>query len=228
MERPWRADGYLNETHERFVRSTVAPVTRIEHSGIWKATFQKYVGAADNGLQTRIKDLSHAKHRFDSFAKPAGRAVLHMDALIQTCVEISQTRLGDDRDNALLFLDLVDAERLVTMGMLADAADESIILLRIVDAEMMSPETLADDIGSYVDRIRLLFVGRKALEIPGYTKFALDMARSAPKTFLVGPTPKSIAGISQAELDRCFGRMVAWVELATATVRAEFPSFEVV
>ena len=33
-------------------------------------------------------------------------------------------------------------------------------------------------------------------------------------------------GVPQAIIDRCLGRMKIWVELATATVLAEFPDFE--
>ncbi|MFM7978081.1 MAG: hypothetical protein ACKPKO_02090, partial [Candidatus Fonsibacter sp.] len=43
--------------------------------------------AASGGMPI-LNNLSYAKHRFDSTAKPLGRMIMHFDVLVQTTVDI--------------------------------------------------------------------------------------------------------------------------------------------
>ena len=63
----------------------------------------------------------------------------------------------------------------------------------------------------------------------GFTATALAQLKP-PIFFHVGKTMKTLsssAGVGRAIVEKCLGRMRAWVTLAVSAIEAEFPHFEI-
>jgi hypothetical protein len=87
-------------------------------------------GSAD-GMKGSVRDMSFAKQRFDSTAKPLGRCLLNLDAAISTMDIICRQRPATSKEHqgGRDFLTLISEPRsLLLMGMLADASDECLVL----------------------------------------------------------------------------------------------------
>ena len=67
----------------------------IQHSLIFKKQYNDNVKESSTDLLNlaRLKSLSAAKHRFDSFTKPFGRCVLTLTAMINTAQQIHEERI---------------------------------------------------------------------------------------------------------------------------------------
>ena len=113
--------------------------------------------------------------------------------------------------------------------MLADAADESLALTRLLDAEDTDPAVLNREVHCFHLRLTALFSeDRRCLTATGYTQVMLQLLREQI-VWTVGDCTGSIGcetGVPHDMLDRCFGRMQAFLALARAALAAEFPSFE--
>ena len=104
--------------------------------------FNNHVNAMKNSFVkgTRIRNLKHAKHRFDSLQKPLQRFLLWLDAMWAIAVEVACVRKGCGPANiATTFLQHLNGEEgveaLIQLGMMADAADETMIVTRFFDTE---------------------------------------------------------------------------------------------
>ena len=91
-----------------------------------------------DSVQSSVQHMPFAKQRFDSTAKPLGRCLLNLDAVISTmnivCGEHPTT--SKEHRGAAEFLHAVSQEaNLILLGMLADASDECLLLTRLLDKE---------------------------------------------------------------------------------------------
>jgi hypothetical protein len=114
--------------------------------------------------------------------------------------------------------------------MLADAGDEGMLLIRHFDTEVPDPSATASTVRNFMQRIHLLFNEKQALELPGHTKEVMAYLQDA-HYFYVGCKVHTVGAPGGPRPDvvaRCFGRLQAWVRLASDVVRAECPSFEIV
>ena len=80
-----------------------------------------------DSVQSSVRNISFAKQRFDSTAKPLGRCLLNLDAVIGTmnlvCGEYPTT--SKEHPGVAEFLHVLSQEaNLIMLGMLADASDE--------------------------------------------------------------------------------------------------------
>ena len=87
-------------------------------------------------VQSSVRNISFAKQRFDSTAKPLGRCLFNLDAVISTvsigCGEYPTT--SKEHRGAAEFLHVLSQEaNLILLGMLADANDECLLLTRFFD-----------------------------------------------------------------------------------------------
>ncbi|CAK0823904.1 unnamed protein product, partial [Prorocentrum cordatum] len=181
-------------------------------------------------VNMRIKDMSMCACRFDSHSKPTGRGVLFYEPCLLTAMQIAQVRRGSSEgDIAADFLDYVDEEKLLQLGMLADAGDEALAHTRICDADDLDEAELPSHNAFFLQRIAMLFVESHCYDL-GYTKFVHDALVRRPVTIFVRGHPRTIGGpgsVTPEIKERCRNRMVAWCRLAQATVKAEWPDFEV-
>ncbi len=100
-------------------------------------------------VKSKLANLSFTKQRFDSTAKPLGRCVMNLDALLTTCRIIRGTReRGSEAGQTCAnFLNLIigQPEVILLMGMMADASDECLVLTRFFDKDMFELERLPED-----------------------------------------------------------------------------------
>ena len=180
----------------------------------------------------RVRDLQSAKHRFASSSKPAARVVLHLDAVLATVHEITTRRAPhqEEHKNLQKFLDWVDAERLMTLAVMADAADESLAIIRLFDSQY-DPSNLAGALAEFIHKLDVLFLQRQILESPHtYSSYMLRSLRRRPRLLRASTGVKSLGGpgcLEAEAMDRIFSHMAGWVRLCVKSLDAEFPDWEV-
>ena len=244
---PWYADEYLRETFDLFIEGTESLVKTIANSPDVRKMFERRAELMTHSSEVvvrRVRDLQAAKQRFQSTQKPLGRFILYFPALLATAYEL-QTRRGDSSvgQRGSKFLEAIDEERLLTLAMLADAGDEAAMTIRFFDSKDHDIADAPHVLSAFLQRIAALFLDRRGCLSPvsfgdgqchTYTSYALDMLRSEASVLTIQQGRKTVtrsiggpSSVSDELLERCLGRMAAWVRLAAATVRAEFPDWEV-
>lgn len=236
-QKPELADPYLDELVKTLFTQSTSIVQIIGHSEVWRHRFAEYVKNLedDEKVGREIRNVSAAKHRHESAAKPRGRFVLNMDAFIQVALHIIVDRDGEQKKNAEAFLTFLTDEAALQTAMLADATDEGLFFTRQLDTEAVDSAEVQLMAETFVSRIRFLFMDRGCLRVPGYTTFMLKAlerprvfqpTRTAPPRTLGGPSWASLGQQAAAVVDRCISRMQKYARLTIAVTAAEFPSFE--
>ena len=242
---PWYADEYLKSTWSAYIMHRDSMTKTIANSTDVKAIFEARVqmmATSSSVVVRRIRDLQAAKQRFSSTQKPASRFILYLPALVATATEVQARRAASDIGRrATEFLKNINEEALLTLAMLADAGDESSMVVRFFDTKDHDIADTPQMLGSFIDRISHLFLGRACLSetiVDGivchsYTSYTIDLLRTSPILLVCQEgkqtTTRTIGGpacIDDDMIDRCVARMAAWVRLATDTVHAEFPHWE--
>ena len=176
-KKPWLADPSLSAAIQKVISGKTSITKLIAYSENFRVMFNERARAnTESKIDCRrLKDLNHAKHRFQSTQKPLGRFVLTFDALIATAVEISVRRKNDPRKRAMDFLEGVTEEDYLTIAMLADAGDESATIVRFFDQEDYDVAAAPEVISMYLHRIDHLFTKRHCLSLVGtYTEYAIQ------------------------------------------------------
>jgi hypothetical protein len=141
---------------------------------------------------------------------------------------MEERRMEAAGKNAKAFLNLIDEEAVVTLGMISDAGDESLLLTRFLDEEAFDKKLLTSEAYRFMERISALFLQGGCL-VTGYTHYTLQLLKEQ-KVVFIDRVPKVIGGKKPAEMkvivERCMQRMRNWVVLARCVVEAEFPHFE--
>jgi hypothetical protein len=236
-QKPELADPYLDELVKTLFSQGTSIVQIIGHSDVWSHRFAEYVKALedDEKIGRDIRNVSAAKHRHESAAKPRGRFVLNMDAFIQVALHMIVDREGEQKKNAEAFLTFLTDEVALQTAMLADATDEGLFFTRQLDTEAVDSAEVQLMAETFVSRIRFLFMDRGCLRVPGYTTFMMTAlqrprvfqpTRTAPPRTLGGPSWSNLSMQSAAVVERCLSRMQKYARLTIAVTAAEFPSFE--
>lgn len=210
------------ETFDCTIRHSESPVQKIFHSQHYSRWFEEFVGQEGEG--PRAASLSAAKHRFASFAKPMGRILLHLHSFFRVLHKICCMR--PDAEWARKWLGNVTSHSLLLLALGADAADSLLQLTRFLDSESCDPALLNQEIGHFVNEIRVQFLHGKAWEICGYSKHVVELLESGTLFSLVGGQGRQLR-ITAAMKEKALKDFQPWVRLCEATVRAEFPDFEV-
>ena len=232
-KKPWLADPYLSATIAKLISGKTSITKLIAYSENFRAIFNERAKANDQSKIDcrRLKDLNHAKHRFQSTQKPLGRFVMAFDALLATAVEISVRRKDEPRKRAIAFLEGVTEEEFLTIAMLADAGDESAVVVRFFDQDNYDVAAVPEVISMYLHRIDHLFTKRHCLSLVGtYTEFAIqELRRPRAIALHVRNKMRGFGGnrLNPRVIDRCLSRMTAWVRLVLESISAEFPSWEI-
>lgn len=226
--RPWNADEKLKEVMNYMCRGPGSMARLINDSMELKRLFAEHCQTSESHLRTAIASFRAAGHRFESHAKPLGRTCLFFHAVVKTALHVMNARSDSSAKKAKQWLLWVSEEHLLQAAMLADAADTSLALTRSLDTEFVDPANLAGELKQYLQEIRSLFVEGRCATVFGFTSTVLSQLKS-PILFHVGKTLKTLgsSGVDRTILDRCMGRMQAWVKLAAAAIQAEFPNFEI-
>ena len=111
--------------------------------------------------------------------------------------------------------------------MTADAADECLLLTRRCDTENMDVSELAGYCSEFVANVVDLFgPNRGCLSRPTYTQLVLSFLEVGLVWQVEPGKVSSLAAASNEDIDACLAVMSSWLPLAAATVRAEFPGYE--
>ena len=226
--KPEDVDEYLKTLVDVFFTNRDSIVQRIEHSVIWRNSFEGYMQDIDNRVG-HVRNVRAAKHRHESYAKPRGRFVLYMDAFITVAEHMSADRSGAEREGANRFLMFLNEESAMAAAMLADAADEGLLFTRILDNEDTDAAELQDIVGRFIRRLELLFVEGGCMKLPGYTEFMASSLKRVRVLRLPGGRTKSFGGPAAPSIETvqsCLMRMQSYTKLAVAARIAEFPSHD--
>ena len=101
VSRAWKADPVLLKVFDTIIMNKDSFSRLIHNSVQFKTWFQDHIRSqsgcpVDN---TRARDLSFAKHRFNSTQKPLGRKCIFLDNMIATVVPISSSRARSSVDS---------------------------------------------------------------------------------------------------------------------------------
>ena len=237
-ERTFRADPVLQRICDvlLFNKHSIAkllrfsePFSKIFHEEVGRQTREGNAAA----LRGQVKNLSFAKQRFDSTAKPLGRCLWNLDALISTCHIIQETRgvRTDAGKSCAQFIALLNEEVVVQLGMLADASDECLVLTRFFDQGMFELANMSTEVLGFKRRLDALFGEAETCLETGFTSLALKHLERPRMLREAKGRHRSIGGLAMpAILDiargKCLPRMKAWRRLALEVVDTEFPDYE--
>ena len=134
-ERTFAADALLDNIMQVMVTGPNSVARLLKNSRAFQVAFEAEVrrqvrpGSAAE-LRSSVRNMSFAKQRFDSNAKPLGRAALNLDALISTMALILRQRNRNSKEGqgAANFLKALSPRNVLLMGMMADDADECLLL----------------------------------------------------------------------------------------------------
>lgn len=202
----------------------------VHHSKHLAERFARCCERTTNGFHKGISNLSAAKHRYETFAKPGGRSVLWLDAFIALADEMLQDDAREHIEAANSFLAGLDVESVVQNALMADASHEVLAFTRFLDDDAMPVEDLASEVDNFVKRIVKLFDEGAVFSVPGFTAFAVECLRSVRLIRLRDGSITSLGGPGvpdAAVRQRCVARMRAWTKLATEIVKVEFPDYEI-
>ncbi|CAE7421777.1 unnamed protein product [Symbiodinium sp. CCMP2592] len=224
LERPWRADPFLDAVMTSLITGSSSVTQLIEHSFDFKQWFSEASKASmTRAVATPFRNLRSALHRYESLVTPLSRFVLDLEAVLAVATRMVGERAGTNAAHcAEAFLDAMDSEVLLTAALLADAGDEALQLIRWMDQD----ENVVDaaraniQVKKFLDSIRLLFNEGRVLAIKGHTQCMLTWL-SSPHVLAYNSKVKALEVQPLVQLQ-------VWAALAEETVKAEFPEFEAV
>lgn len=212
----------LQEVFAETIRDSESPVQKIFNFQIFSSWFADDVKLHGEGPQTT--SLSAAKHRFASFAKPAGRIMLHVKSFFRVLHRVVAMRA--DASWARKWLAGVTSKKLLMLALAADAADSLLQLTRFLDAENVDPASLNEEIGNFIGELHAQFIHGRAWEIEGYAKHMKSILQSgALYASTMGQCRQLVLqdGAAQSALQE----FKPWVKVCEAVCRAEFPHFDI-
>ncbi len=223
LSRPWGLDDdYIADLFTEFLRGRNSIVQKIWNSPMLTSWFDEFVKMS--GHMTQASKLRAAKHRFETWSKPLGRCILHLDPLFRTARKIASLRTCEEANYAITWLQNVTSEGLVQLAMCADAADEGLQLIRFADDEEMDIAAVLFHVGQFLARADALFIREECLRVQGYTRHCMDILAEGQLVALGRHGPRQLGTVTPLILTRCLGRMRCWVSLAHGVTRA-FPGF---
>ena len=227
--KPEKADPFLQEIHNKLI-SSKASISQILHNSttLWGPRFAARVKELDDHIGIEVRNVRACKHRHESFAKPAGRFVLYLDAYLAVAEEMVASASAV-KSQAKDFLEFLSTEVLVQAAMLADAADECLLFTRQLDDEDTDSAKLNDEVAEYLDRLQCLFTDGQCVSLPGYTSFMLANLQRSRAVRLDGSTIITLGcphGVPRSIIDQCLARMRSFTVVAKEVLDAEFPSYD--
>lgn len=92
LSRTTHVDDFMKHVQDLHFKLRASMAQRIRNSHVFSERFRANIAQTSTFDGGRIKDLRAAKHRFESYQKPMGRAVLFHHALLLTAEQIGNER----------------------------------------------------------------------------------------------------------------------------------------
>ena len=236
ITRTLAADPVLNSIIERWVtggKDTRSVASVIDSSDEIRDKFRRFAEKDLAHIGSQVWRLGWAPHRYESMAKPLGRMIHCIYAVIQTAEWVIEHR-GDDRGQSGVMIDWLrqfSVEEYLTAAMVCDAAHENIDLIRFTEPEDIDVAKIHGAVATFRHRIRFLFGAEEGCrKVPCFTQFALG-AIARVCSFRVKNDVRSfgLQGDVPERLWRtCISRFQPWLIMAEKIIDVEFPSFDVV
>lgn len=153
-----------------------------------------------------------------------GRMLLHVESFFRTLHRAAALR--EDAQWARTWLHNVSSKHLLLLSLAADGADTLMQLCRFFDSESCDPAALNQEIGFFMSELDVQFRERKVWDIDGYSKHLLSVLREGKLYTLTGGQGKNLV-VTDGIKRQALSEFQAWLPLCEATVRAEFPDFEI-
>ena len=182
LSRTFKLDAFMDKVLSAYVLGKRTIVEIIENSIPISDMFGDAVRslAPEEAIDGQFQNLGMAKHRFSSLAKRLGRLVGKVIGVFETANNVRIQRAGTQvAKDASAFLDSIDPEEYIQLGMMADAADEAYVFTTDCDSEDADISLQADEVAMFVENCDFLFIQNSAVDIPGYTQFAVNILRKA-------------------------------------------------
>ena len=200
LSRTFKCDEKINSWLQTFVLGSSSIVSVIENSHVFsewfKAAAATTVGNEDS-LGGEVWNLGMAKHRYISIKKRLGRLIGKFSAVFAVAEKIRVARPGKaEASHAEAFLREFGEEQFLQLSMLADASDEAYVYTMFADDEGMDIALQAEEVASFVDRIRYLFKDEGCLAIDGYTKFAREQLQKVRVVNMAKDLPPALPSSS--------------------------------
>jgi hypothetical protein len=230
LSRPWAADAFLSKVVHEFVEKGKSIAKMITYSHSVKDMHVSNREQSNEMVSQSIRDFAFAPQRFNSEAKVLLRICLTLDATLATMSQIISLRgpASAEGQSCLETMEFIDAEVLLTLGMMADAAREVSRVVEACDKSDLDEAMLPTMMSEFDIKITRLFVQGQCIHVPGMTMVMMNNLMR-PRTYLVRGVPKSIGhrdGVSHVIVTRCLKRMATWATLAKSVMCAEFSDWE--
>ena len=230
ITRTLKADPVLKSIMEAWVTGSdtarsVASV--IDSSDEIKDKFRRFAEKDMAHIGSQVWNLGWAPHRYESVAKPLGRMIHCIYAVIQTAEWVAAHR-GDSQGQAGVMIDWLkrlSAEEYLIAAMVCDATHENLDLIRFTEPEDIDVAEMHGAVATFRHRIRFLF-GREegCRKVPCYTKFALG-AIARVCSFRINNDVRSFGlqgGVPEELWKRCIARLHPWLVMAEKLLMLNF------
>lgn len=157
LQRTLPKDPFINKLMSAVLWSRGSLARLVQNSAQHQETFKSHQLRLEGAMARPVKNLSYAKHRFDSTALPLGRMITHFDALLMTVVDIIRERRGPEQQGANHALETLNTESMLQLGMVADACDIVVRFVRFLDKECFDTSELPRHIQALEDSAVDLF-----------------------------------------------------------------------
>ena len=177
-----------------------------------------------------ITNVSFAAHRFETMYKPALKMLLQLDAWIMLAEQVTRQRSQQDAGHqcAIAFKELLGEEALLCLAMAVDASDTVTALTRFFDTESYDIAGKTRQCTLTATTLQHLFSQGNCIH-NGATAHVRAWLEN-PHMILRNNAPVVLGGqceVTQRAVEKCLSHFRAYTRLALATMRAEFPTFEV-
>ena len=178
LQRTLPTDAFIGKLMTTLLWSRGSLARLVQHSPQFQEKFKRHQRRVSPGGKL-VKDLSYAKQRFDSTARPLGRMVAHFEALLQTAMDIVRERGPSTKEHrsANQALELLDTEHMLQLGMVADACEVVVRFIRFLGKECFDISALPAHIETLVASATELFRNGGCLKHAGYTRQMLALIK---------------------------------------------------
>ena len=97
LQRTMPKDNVINEMMKALLWSNGSLAGLVQYSAPHRETFRRHRARHLARAANVLKNLSDAEHRFDSSARPLGRMVVHLEALMLTANDIIRKRAPNSK-----------------------------------------------------------------------------------------------------------------------------------
>ena len=210
LKRPFQACQPLKSIMTEWIHGSESFAQKVHHSPVLIQWWAKAVHNDDSDLTgDQCTSMSAAKHRFSSYFNPLSRIVRNMQSAFQICGRVQSMR-GAEAVWATKLCRNFNGFKAVLLAMVADAAAISNDYTRDCDREDTDIAQLNTRANHFVSSARSLFVERKVLTLPTFTKEFLN--RERPVTIVQDGLAQEIV-VNQCDLNRAFKVMEDYIKI---------------